>query len=86
MNKLRKLAYVVLIGFKLIIIILQLSSIYISFKLRLRLIRWRSTRKFKKTLRRNDLPQDLIKELDLLYTKELKKKLKFSIMRLRIAR
>jgi len=82
MNKLKKLAYMVPIGFRLILIILQLSSLYISFKLRLWLIRWRSTRRFRKTLKRNDLPSDLIRELDLLYTKELKRRLKFSIMKL----
>ena len=86
MNKLKKLAYIVLIGFRLILIILQLSSLYISFKLRLWLIRWRSKRRFRKTLKRNDLPSDLIRELDLLYTRELKRKLKFSIMKLGFAR
>ena len=86
MNKLKKLAYIVLIGFRLILIILYLSSLYISFKLRLWLIRWRSIRRFRKTLKRNDLPSDLIRELDLLYTKELKRKLKFSIMRLGFVR
>ena len=86
MNKLKKLAYIVLIGFRLILIILQLSSLYISFKLRLWLIRWRSTRRFRKILKRNDLPSDLIRELDLLYTEELKRKLKFSIMKLGFVR
>ncbi|RLG84666.1 MAG: hypothetical protein DRO40_00535 [Thermoprotei archaeon] len=86
MIKLKKLAYIILSGFRLILLILQISSIYLAYKLRLWLIRWSSTRRFRKILKRNDLPSDLISELELIYAKELKKKLKVSIMRLGFAR